>query len=81
MSRPLPPAAPALHLDIRRLVVDADALGGDPVPHDLDVRLQAALSSRLGGEPAGVADGPQWIEAIADRLAARIQSRSDGEPR
>jgi len=73
MSRHLPPASPALHLRIRRLVVDADALGADRAPSDLDALLQAALSSQLGGEPGARADGPQWIEAIADPLAARVR--------
>lgn len=73
MSRHLPPASPALHLHIRRLVVDADALGAERAPRDLDARLQAALSSRLGGESGARADGPHWIEAIADTLAARVR--------
>lgn len=74
--------ATALHLHIRRLVVDADTLGTDGLPRDLDAMLHEALSERLGtpgGAPAR--DRATWIAPVADALAAHVASAVPGRTR
>jgi hypothetical protein len=71
--------ATALHLHIRRLVLDADAVGADGVPRDLDAMLHEALSERLGmssGPPAPARAA--WITPVADALATHVASAVPG---
>ncbi|WP_202842476.1 hypothetical protein [Luteimonas saliphila] len=74
--------ATALHLHIGRLVVDADALGADGLPRDVDAMLHGALSERLGipaGTPAPARAA--WIAPVADALATQVASAMPGRTR
>ena len=68
-----PPPASTIHLRIRRLVVDADALGSGSAPRNLDALLRSALSERIGAASGnGAAGRPAWIDSIADTLVSRL---------
>jgi hypothetical protein len=74
--------ATALHLHIRRMVVDADALGSDGLPRGLHALLQDALSERLGTPNGRPAPGSAaWIAPVADALATHVASAVTGRAR
>ena len=60
-----------VYLQIRRLVIDVDALDGDGMPRDVDAQLQAAVRGLLTSGVVGPRQS-RWQDALGHAVASRL---------
>ncbi|WP_017464132.1 hypothetical protein [Dyella ginsengisoli] len=79
MSRPVP-AASAIHVHIRRLVIDGGAPGSPAAADDLSAQLRAALAPLQGQQAPAQCPGT-WAAPAATEVVERVREALPGGDR